>query len=112
MVTTTAVLRGHRRIPGVGTPSWWAADDAAKVAGLLVLVEAWVVRDPEQAVRQRLREMSYDLSAALDWSAESRRPSPGTLAARRAEVGPMARTVDPVAVRRWAETGSSEGGAA
>jgi len=72
-----------------------------------VLSEAWCVYDPERVVRQRLRAMSGDLSGGLDWAAESRRPSRGTLAARRAEPGPMARPVDAAAAARWARTGSS-----
>ena len=107
-----AARREHGRLLGTGTPEWWSADDGAKVAGVLVLGMAWLVHDPESAVRQRLRQMSYDLAGGLDWAAESRRPSRGTLAARRAEPGPMARPFDPVAARRWVETGSSREGAA
>jgi hypothetical protein len=83
-LVVTAVRKRHGRIPGVGTPSWWAADDAAKVAGLLVLAEAWVIRpDPDRAAVERLKAMAVDLSEAHDWSAASRRPSHAELKRRR-----------------------------
>jgi len=78
---------------------------------VLVLALAWCLHDPERAVRQRLREMSYDLAAGHDWAAASRRPTAVTLRSRRAQLGPMARAVDPVAARRWALTGDGRDGA-
>ena len=102
-----AVRRRHGLIPGVGTPRWWGAPDDGKLAGLLVLAEAWCFYDPERVLRQRLREMSWDLSAGLDWAAASRRPTPDTLRSRRERPGPMLRRVDPEAAARWARTGSS-----
>ena len=108
-----AARRAHGgRLAGVGSRAWWNASDDAKIAGLLVLSEAWCVYDPERAVRQRLREMSWALSAGHDWAAESRRPSRSTLTRRRAEPGPMARPVDGAAAARWAATGDSQDGAA
>lgn len=98
---------GH--VPGVATPEWWQADDRTKLAGVLILGLAWLVHDPDRAVRQRLREMSWDLSAAHDWSAASRRPSHAHLVSRRAELGPMARSFDAAAARRWVATGGSGG---
>jgi len=103
-----AARRAHGgRLAGVGTRQWWDASDDAKVAGLLVLSEAWCVYDPERVVRQRLREMSWDLSAGLNWAAASRRPTPDALRSRRERPGPMLRRVDPAAAARWAATGSS-----
>ena len=107
-----AARREHGRLAGVATAEWWAASDDVKLAGVLVLGMAWCVHDPERAVRQRLREMSYNLSEAHDWVAASRRPSHATLETIRTEPGPMARPFDPVAARRWVETGSSQDGAA
>jgi len=104
-----AARQEHGRLAGVATAQWWAASDDVKLAGVLILGMGWLVHDPERAVRQRLREMSGDMSAGHDWAAESRRPSRGTLAARRAEPGRMLRTVDPEAAARWARTGSSRG---
>ncbi len=100
------------RVPGTGTSAWWAAPDDAKIAGLLVLAEAWVIHDPERAVRQRLREMSYDLSQATDWTSAAQRPSHVELERRRAEPGPRWQSFDPQAAARWVATGSSEGSVA
>ena len=107
-----ATRREHGQLAGVGTEQWWAASDDVKLAGVLILGMAWCVHDPESAVRQRLRAMCGDLSEAHDWAAASRRPSHTSLAAIRAELGPMARRVDPAAAARWAATGDScRGGA-
>jgi len=76
------------RLAGVATAEWWATSDDVKLAGILVLGMAWCVHDPERAVRQRLREMSGDLSDGHDWTAASRRPSHAELTKRRAEPGP------------------------
>lgn len=75
--------RRHGALPRLGSEQWDDAPVLARVAVLLVLAEGHVVCDPERAVRQRLREMSYDVSAAHDWSAASRRPSHAALARRR-----------------------------
>jgi len=105
-----AALRNRRRIPGVGTPAWWAADDAAKIAGLLVCSEAWLVREMslEREVRARLKAASVAISTGSSWRDHG--PSHATLAARRAEPGPMRQSLDPRAAARWSATGSSEGG--
>ena len=102
-----AARQEHGRLAGVATTEWWAASDDVKLAGVLVLGMARLVHDPESAVRQRLRQMSWDMSAGLDWAAASRRPSPDTLRSRRERPGPMLRRVDPEAAARWARTGSS-----
>ena len=96
------------RVPGVGSTQWWAASATTRIAGFLVVGEAWLVHDPERAIAERFRELSHDLSGALDWSAASRRPSAAELQLRRAEVGPGCAPFDPVAAARWAATGSSE----
>jgi len=105
-----AARREHGQLAGVATEQWWAASDDVKLAGILVLGMAWCLHDPDRVVRERLREMSWDMSAGLDWAAASRRPTPDTLRSRRERPGPMLRTVDPVAAARWARTGSSAGG--
>ena len=107
-----AARREHGRLAGVATAEWWAASDDVKLAGVLVLGMAWCVHDPERAVRQRLREMSYNLSEAHDWVAASRRPSHATLETIRTEPGPVAGSFDAVAAARWVATGDSREGAA
>ena len=112
-VVAAARRRSHGgRLAGVGTGAWWAAPTDLKLAGVLVLGLAWCAHDPERAVRQRLRELSWDLSSAHDWTAESRRPSHTSLAAIRAEPSPTARCVDPAAAARWTATGDSQDSAA
>ena len=105
-----AALRNLRRIPGVGTPAWWAADDAAKIAGLLVLAEAWLVREMSlgREVRARLKAASVAISTGSSWCDHG--PSHASLAARRAEPGSMWQSLDPRAAARWSATASSEGG--
>lgn len=107
MVTKAAAMVDGQ-VPGVGTPEWWAAEPAARLAGLLVCAEAYLVTDPEGRAVAELKAMAEDLSAAYDWTAVSHRPSHATLTARRAEPGPIPGPVDPEAERRWVETGSSE----
>lgn len=72
------------RIPGVGSAQWWAASTAARIAGLLVLAEAWLTFDPERAIDERFKAAAVDLCRANDWTAEARRPLHSELAARRA----------------------------
>jgi len=104
----TAVIRGHRKVPGVDTSAWWNAPDIAKIAGLLILSEAWVICDPERMVAERFKAASVAVSEGDQggW----RRPSHATLTRRRSEPGPMARTVDAAAAARWVATGSSAEG--
>lgn len=85
-------------VPGVGSPAWWAAPDGVRRAALLILGEAWLIHDPDRAVRRRLRELSWDLAAGHDWAAASRRPSHRALGARRAE---------PAGASRWVEGGAA-----
>ena len=109
-IVATAVAADHRTVPGVDTSAWWNAPDIAKIAGLLILSEAWVICDPERMVAERFKAASMAISEGDHggW----RRPSRSELAARRAQPGPMARAVDTAAARRWVETGSSREGAA
>ena len=109
-IVATAVAADHRTVPGVDTSAWWNAPDIAKIAGLLILSEAWVICDPDRMVAERFKAASVAISEATQGS--WRRPSRSELAARRAQPGPMARPFDPVAARRWVETGSSREGAA
>lgn len=100
-------------LPGVRAPEWWTAPTSVRLAAILILGEAYLVADPDRAAVQMLREMAYDLSAAHDWSAASRRPSHTDLARRRAEPGPLAGLVfDTGAAQRWVETGDSRESAA
>jgi hypothetical protein len=99
----------HGPLPGIGTQRWWTAPADVQLAALLVLAEAWLVHDPDRAVRERLREMSHDLSDATDWKALARHhATPGELEERRSQPGPLARDVDPHAAAHWAATGTTE----
>lgn len=99
----------HGPLPSVGSDHWWRAPADVQLASLLVLAEAWVVYDPERAVRERLRSLSTDLSGAADWSAIARaHVTPDGLEHRRAAPGPLARAVDPAVAARWAATGTTE----
>ena len=100
---------GH--VAPVESTQWWDGTDATKLGGILVLALAWSVNDPHRRGAEQLKQDAVDISRAVDWGAASRWPSPDTLRARRAEVGPMARTVDHEAARRWAATGDSRDGA-
>ena len=51
VVEAVRTARGGR-LAGVGTRQWWDASDDVKIAGLLVLSEAWCVYDPERVVRR------------------------------------------------------------
>ena len=91
----------------VESTQWWDGTDATKLGGILTLALAWAVNDPHRRGAEQLKQDAVDISRAVDWTAASRRPTPDTLRARRAQLGPMARAVDPVAARRWAATGDS-----
>ena len=86
-------------VPAFGTPEWGAASPSARVLAVLVhLLEVhdrcaraeWVcwdrARQDEDARLTALREASHAISAAVDWSAASRRPSHAELERRRAVV--------------------------
>jgi len=99
-------------VVGVESGEWWRASDATKLGGILTLALAWAVCDPHRRGAEQLKQDAVDISLDVDWTAVSGQPGSDTLAARRAQLGPMARAVDPVAARRWAATGDSQDGAA
>jgi len=94
-------------IVGVESEEWWRASDATKIGGILVLALAWAVNDPHRRGAEQLKQDAVDISGAVNWGAASRRPTPDTLRSRRAQPGPMLRTIDPEAAALWAATGSS-----
>ncbi len=91
-----AQAREAGELPEVGTPEWTAAEPMAKYAAVFVaLLGHWdayafrglvSARDRRERPLRVQREASYEISAALDWAAESRRPSHVELERRRAEV--------------------------
>jgi len=97
----------HGPVPALGTPEWFSAEWTSQVAAVAVAA----LGDPaEQTAAEK--QAATAISASLNWSEASHRPSYATLVARRAVPGPMARRVDPEAAARWARTGSSAGVAA
>ncbi len=103
-------------VPAVGSPQWWSAEPVARLAGLLVLAEHHLLADPERIAAEQLRAVSVAISGGMDWSGAAHRlvfDSYAKVAARRLEPGPLSALVfDPVAARRWVETGSSAESAA
>lgn len=99
--------RPEPHLSEVASAEWWEASDRLKAAALLVLAEAWLVHDPDRAVRERLRAMSWDLAEAM--RGRHGGPSHSEFERRRAAPGPAARQIDPAAVQRWVATGSSDG---
>lgn len=86
-------------VPQFGTPEWAGASPLARLLATLVhLLEVhdrcaraeWVwtdrARQDEEARLTALREASHAISAAVDWSAQSQRPSHAELERRRAVV--------------------------
>lgn len=89
-------------LPELGTPEWVAADAAAKSAAAYVAVlhyldaaamaslvgarDRRVAREDHREFLIAQREASYAISAAVDWTAQSRRPSHAELERRRAVV--------------------------
>ena len=97
---------GH--VAPVESTQRWDGTDATKLGGILALALAWASNDPHQAAAEALKAASVDVSTGENWTAVSGRlTTPDTLRSRRAQLGPMARAVDPVAARRWAATGDS-----
>jgi hypothetical protein len=72
----------------------------------------WMLRedDLDRAVAERMKAASVAVTEGGRWVGHG--PSHAALERRRAELGPMAHTVDPVAAARWAATGSSAEGVA
>jgi len=79
-----AARREHGRIVGVAEPEWWHASDTVKRGGVVTLALAWLLHDPERMVREQIKAMAADVSAAHGWAAASRRPSHAELQRRRA----------------------------
>jgi hypothetical protein len=73
----------HGTLPGVGIAEWWAAPPIARIAGLLILAEAWLVADPDRVAREQLKSMSADLSRSRNWAKAARLPSHRELQRRR-----------------------------
>lgn len=86
-------------VPAFGTTRWADASPVARVLSVLVyLVDvhdrcsraewAWTdrARQDEEVRLTALREASHAISASLDWSAQSQRPSHAELERRRAVV--------------------------
>jgi len=94
-------------LPVVGDREWFTATWIVQSA--TILAEAFL-RDPDQHAAAE-KAGAVAISAAADWTAASRRPSHAELARRRAEVGPLARTIDPEGAARWAASGGSRDGA-
>ena len=78
-----AVRRRCRRIPALGSSRWWAASDEAKVASLLVIAEASVLRSPAEIADDRIKALAVDLSEVADWSRIAGHPSHAELQRRR-----------------------------
>lgn len=95
-------------VPAIGTPEWFEADNLTRLASILLLGEQWLVHDPDRAVAERLRAMSWDLSEAM--RGRHGGPSHVEFERRRAEPGPNARSVDRGSLARWVSTGCSDGG--
>lgn len=87
--------------PRFGSAAWLAlsADDPLRVAGVIRAAGAWVqhcsraqveadlreqLAAEDRAVVERIRQCSYDVSAAADWDAVARQPTFDELARRRA----------------------------
>lgn len=88
---------GQQDVPEFGTAEWADASPVARLLAALVHLLAlhdrcaraeWVcwdrARQDEEARLTALREASHAISAAVDWTATSRRPSHAELVRRRA----------------------------
>ena len=104
-----AARKGGNGILGVGTVAWWDGTDVEKLGGVANLALAYLIQDPLRAEAQALKQASVAISQATQGA--RRRPPHATLTRRRAEVGPMLRTVNAEAARRWALTGDGRDGA-
>jgi hypothetical protein len=109
MVTTACGLVPGD-IPEVGSLAWWAADPPARIAGLLVAAEAFVVEDRDAYAREQLKQMTSALSGPDGYwrSVASGHVTHAELTARREEPGPVWDQFDREATQRWVDTGSSE----
>jgi hypothetical protein len=91
-------------LPALGTSAWFDAPWTAQAAS----VAAVFLGDPAEQVAAAEKAAAIAISAAVDWTEASGRPSYATLLARRAQIGAMARTVDAAAAARWASGDSRE----
>ena len=105
-ITTMAFAVAGCDVPALSDPAWLTAPPAAKIARLLVLAEAYLINHPHQSAAQMMKDASVAISNGRDWSPSL--PSHAELVRRRAEPGRTWQPFDPVAVRRWVATGSSE----
>lgn len=110
LVAKAVMLAGA--MPVVGSSAWWTAPALQRLVALLVVAEHHLLADPDRIVAQQLKAASVAISQGMDWSAATYRlvfDSRAKVLARRVELGPLAAlsAVDPVAARRWVETGSS-----
>lgn len=93
------VINAAGRVPELGSPEWCEADEDARHAAVFVFakryldhigIRAWAnVQKAREADEERLtarREASHAVSGALDWTAQSRRPSYAELTRRRSVV--------------------------
>ena len=83
-------------LPELGSPQWSAASDTVRLASAFAALGAYLdaatfttlvlARDRREAPGNALRQASHAISAAVDWTAASRRPSYAELERRRAVV--------------------------
>lgn len=106
LVGKAATLAGS--VPAAGSPQWWSAEPMARLAGLLVLAERYLIEDPHTIAAQMIKDASVAVSSSGRWPAAAALPSHHELVRRRAEPGPCYPPFDPVAAARWVQTGSSE----
>jgi len=88
--------RASGPLPELGSAEWVAATDPVKRASAFAALLAYLdaaafgslvaARDRRDAPGNALREASHAISAAVDWTAQSRRPSHAELVRRRAVV--------------------------
>jgi len=84
-------------LPQLGSAEWTAASDTVKLASAFAALLSYVdaatfatlvlARDQRDAPGHALRQASHAISAAVDWTAASKRPSHAELVRRRAVVG-------------------------
>ncbi len=99
LALAVAVAAGNPDAPEFGTPTWADASPTARLMAVLVYLLAvhdrcaraewaWTdrARQEEESRLTAQREASHAISAAVDWTAVSRRPSHAELERLRAEV--------------------------
>ena len=106
-VVSPVIHRAHQRhgpIPAVKTDGWRSAPWLARLAGVLVLGEAYLVADPERAAVDRLKAMAVDLSAELRRERQliARRQDELGAALRRGDTHQVEALLDRMAGWQWA----------